>query len=357
MSNYYPDVSYRPNNADYSDALSDVMGGWNGNNNATGNASGSVGFNGGPMVYRGRGDRYGIEGPDMQWAAGSPDLVAARSRFSGELNDPSIRQRLFSLAANEDSADPRSFIASLLNRAASRGQTLDQAIGGPSGVPGTYTGSGSGSMPTQQNQGLLAAIQSGDMGNVSNSLAGALNNPLVAGGLKMMSSASQGQFDPGAIADAAANIEKNRHINLVNAMLAQKLGVEMQRQQALSGFLQGLTPNSPTAQYLGPGLVPLLKGLPPEQVGAIVGNIATQREGFNSKINADLYGKQIMAKILDNFVQKDKGTTAAVGQPSAYPGGIPPGTVIHTPNSAEEVRALGPNDLWMDPAGNIHRGH
>jgi hypothetical protein len=70
---YYPSVSYRPSSmsaekvADYSGTLQDVIGGSNISNYATGNASGRVGFNGGPHTFSAGGERFGIEGPDRGW--------------------------------------------------------------------------------------------------------------------------------------------------------------------------------------------------------------------------------------------------------------------------------------------------
>jgi len=50
------------------DILADVLAGSNVSNYATGNASGSVRFAGGPQTARGRLERFGIEGPDVGWA-------------------------------------------------------------------------------------------------------------------------------------------------------------------------------------------------------------------------------------------------------------------------------------------------
>lgn len=45
-----------------------VLGGSNISNYATGNASGTVGFAGGPGTFSAGGERFGIEGPDVGWA-------------------------------------------------------------------------------------------------------------------------------------------------------------------------------------------------------------------------------------------------------------------------------------------------
>lgn len=52
----------------YGGMLGPVLGGSNVANFATGNASGTVGFAGGPQVAAYGGERFGIEGPDRKWA-------------------------------------------------------------------------------------------------------------------------------------------------------------------------------------------------------------------------------------------------------------------------------------------------
>src|SRR5215469_2920167 len=70
---YYPGVSFRASSLSpedigrYSDTLQDVIGGSNISNYATGNASGRVGFNGGPHTFSAGGERFGVEGPDVGW--------------------------------------------------------------------------------------------------------------------------------------------------------------------------------------------------------------------------------------------------------------------------------------------------
>lgn len=52
----------------YRKIIDAVLGGSNISNYATGNASGSVGFAGGPGTFSAGGERFGIEGPDRSWA-------------------------------------------------------------------------------------------------------------------------------------------------------------------------------------------------------------------------------------------------------------------------------------------------
>jgi hypothetical protein len=53
--------------ARYGNTISSVLAGSNISNYATGNASGTVGFNGGPQTFSAGGERFGVEGPDKDW--------------------------------------------------------------------------------------------------------------------------------------------------------------------------------------------------------------------------------------------------------------------------------------------------
>ena len=74
----------------YDDLISHSLG-TNIANYATGNASGTVGFAGGPQTFRAGGERFGIEGPDAGWWSrvgdrGPPsDLAAATPRRGGSI--------------------------------------------------------------------------------------------------------------------------------------------------------------------------------------------------------------------------------------------------------------------------------
>jgi len=69
--------------ARYDGAITNALAGSNVGRFATGNASGTVGFNGGPGVAAHGGERFGIEGPDQEWArrmgAGAVDPVPDRT--------------------------------------------------------------------------------------------------------------------------------------------------------------------------------------------------------------------------------------------------------------------------------------
>jgi hypothetical protein len=88
-ADYYPRVSVRGkpyskrDEAMFGEALQRVREGSNISRLATGNASGHVGFAGGPQTYApGTGERYGIEGPDVGWVR---EMVRrARSGMSEE---------------------------------------------------------------------------------------------------------------------------------------------------------------------------------------------------------------------------------------------------------------------------------
>lgn len=79
---YFPRVSLQPvqptRTAAIAPIIDRVAGGSNLSNGATGNASGTVGFNGGPQTFSANGERFGREGPDRNWSipyktAGGPD--------------------------------------------------------------------------------------------------------------------------------------------------------------------------------------------------------------------------------------------------------------------------------------------
>jgi hypothetical protein len=72
---YFPGVTHRRAMQPMTDAeraamqphIDKVLAGSNITNYATGNASGTVGFAGGPQTYSAGGERYGVEGPDKNW--------------------------------------------------------------------------------------------------------------------------------------------------------------------------------------------------------------------------------------------------------------------------------------------------
>ena len=86
---YFPGVTHQRaargvdanTRAAYDPVVQSVLGGSNITNYATGNASGTVGFAGGPQTYAAGGERFGIEGPDKGWwtRIGAPGPGAAGS--------------------------------------------------------------------------------------------------------------------------------------------------------------------------------------------------------------------------------------------------------------------------------------
>lgn len=68
---YFPPQSLAPVNgtrtSSYGPIIDKVIGGSNVSNGATGNASGTVGFNGGRQTFSANGERFGVEGPDRNW--------------------------------------------------------------------------------------------------------------------------------------------------------------------------------------------------------------------------------------------------------------------------------------------------
>lgn len=72
---YFPNVTHQRaargvSEADrtaYDPIIKSILAGSNISNYATGNASGTVGFAGGPQTYAAGGERFGVEGPDKGW--------------------------------------------------------------------------------------------------------------------------------------------------------------------------------------------------------------------------------------------------------------------------------------------------
>ena len=64
----------------YDGLIDKVLGGSNVANYATGNASGTVGFAGGPQTFAANGERFGVEGPDRGWAERMSDGAAPASQ-------------------------------------------------------------------------------------------------------------------------------------------------------------------------------------------------------------------------------------------------------------------------------------
>lgn len=98
--NYFPSVTHQrmaggvPSSlsGQYGGLLDQVVGGSNVSNFATGNASGTVGFAGGPQTFAHGGERFGIEGPDRPWAqrmgAGLAPLPAPAASSSTAISGP-----------------------------------------------------------------------------------------------------------------------------------------------------------------------------------------------------------------------------------------------------------------------------
>lgn len=105
---YYPNVSLQPVTASKLNGISPlidtVMAGSNLSNGATGNASGSVGFNGGQATYAVNGERFGREGPDLSWTvpynalggrdAQPADVTTSSSKNSSQSPIASVLQRI-----------------------------------------------------------------------------------------------------------------------------------------------------------------------------------------------------------------------------------------------------------------------
>ncbi|MFG1210946.1 tape measure protein [Xanthobacter flavus] len=88
--NYFPQSTFdaanryasQSNPVTYDELLNKVREGSNISGFATGNASGTVGFAGGPMTYASGGERFGIEGPDKAWARQMEEMTRVQQTGS-----------------------------------------------------------------------------------------------------------------------------------------------------------------------------------------------------------------------------------------------------------------------------------
>jgi hypothetical protein len=116
-------------------------------------------------------------GGQQPWHA---DLGAARQKFSGELRDPSVRNRLFSLAKREG-GHPQAFLESVFNRAAARNRSLRHTISNPAYYPKKSLKQVSVTPQEQAElQSHLAKVQGGS--NVSNFATGNASGNVHFGG-------------------------------------------------------------------------------------------------------------------------------------------------------------------------------
>jgi hypothetical protein len=113
---YYPDKSLRQvslsprDQTNYQHAVGDAMHGSNFANFATGNASGNVGFSGGPETTRISGEKFGIEGPDF----------AKLERI------PGLNMQLFKPIPYDQSASYATAMAPMTKPAADLGQGMTE---------------------------------------------------------------------------------------------------------------------------------------------------------------------------------------------------------------------------------------
>lgn len=116
MQRVSPDVE-----AQYGPLIDEVAGGSNVSNYATGNASGTVGFAGGPQTYQAPGtyERFGIEGPDRRWAdqqmrLGGPTQPTAEPVGDTSGAMPGIWNGANVVGGNAPSAERRGFAGQVL---------------------------------------------------------------------------------------------------------------------------------------------------------------------------------------------------------------------------------------------------
>ncbi|MBN8917735.1 MAG: phage tail length tape measure family protein [Rhizobiales bacterium] len=141
----------------YGSILDQVRGGSNISNYATGNASGTVGFAGGPQTFAAGGERFGIEGPDMSWVK---QMQGQMQQYTSSVGN----------AANATTNFGQSLggTASSLTQAA---QATGQAASSMGGVSTSLTQAGS---TTSAAASSFAGDLSGALSGIANSISKAI---------------------------------------------------------------------------------------------------------------------------------------------------------------------------------------
>ncbi|OYX87227.1 MAG: hypothetical protein B7Y71_01855, partial [Xanthobacter sp. 35-67-6] len=112
--------------AQYSPLLSQVRNGSNISSFATGNASGTVGFAGGPQTAAFGGERFGVEGPDMGWAS---QQTQAAQQFTGALGQASNAAGQFGTGLTNVSQQAASAVQGASSSINSAGGGIEQFAG------------------------------------------------------------------------------------------------------------------------------------------------------------------------------------------------------------------------------------
>jgi murein DD-endopeptidase MepM/ murein hydrolase activator NlpD len=89
----------------YGNIIGKVVAGSNISGYATGNASGNVGFGGGPQTFKAGGERFGIEGQDIPWARRQAEVDAQRRESMNKALADKIELRTGKVSATVDFGD------------------------------------------------------------------------------------------------------------------------------------------------------------------------------------------------------------------------------------------------------------
>ena len=278
----------------YSPLVDAVAGGSNTAKYATGNASGTVGFNGGPQTAAFGGERFGIEGPDKAWAermglgTGQP---ASPVRTVWSANAPQQPTQV---------ADASGSIP-------------------PAPTAGPAVANDAGSQPLIPKQGT-------GMGGLLDGLDNVFASPMFQFGAGMAGAGSKGLGIGGGFAEGAETAGKGYDY----AKKKREIEAMAQRDE----FVKSLSdPANPLAAALSPESRAAVQGLPPEQGTALLTQLLsrkgdTAQAAAIAKINADA---QIAAKNSEyEFARKTDADNAARmmkmfgGEMNAAPSGQQP---------------------------------
>ncbi len=218
----------------YDDMLARVGAGSNLAGYATGNASGTVGFAGGPQTFAAGGERYGIEGPDLSWArqlqSASTDASQSIAGLGSGAGDAA---RLLTGSSGSIGQAGTSLATSTTNLASGTEGAFGTLLGGlGSGIDGLLAGFA----------GLVIKVASGGVGGLGGLFSGLFGGGTAAvatptlGGLY----ADGGFTGPGGRDEPAGVVHRGEYV--FDAEATSKIGVanlEAMRRASRRGYAAG----------------------------------------------------------------------------------------------------------------------
>jgi hypothetical protein len=330
--NYYPATTFNrmggrmPQQASglYGSLLNDVMGGSNVAGYGTGNASGTVGFAGGPQTAAYGGERYGVEGKDRSWA----QRVAQLSNDGLNEVGPNGLQPLHpEIYASTAQSAPGS-VASV-----SSPPTPSLPGPRPMDLP---------SLPAQP-PGLLSRLgvdRPGWLDDVKTTL----NTPLAQQGLGLLFAGMSGH-DPNAGMTAGAQRASTMTNDLLHRMQVERT---LQRQAIADNLVRNLPNNPALAGSLPKEVIAGISALPPDVAADVYGKgiLARQQADINNKAAASQRQQMVDTLLAFRKQMEDEAKRGPRQTPQGAPSGgqwAPDGN-YYVPNPQAPGKYL----MWKD---------